>query len=269
MRQTIREGRIPLDDTFMSYVCFGKGDKPLVILPGLSDGLKSVRGSALALSLYYRLFAKHYRIFIFSRKDELDEGYTTMQMAEDQMRALEYLELTSCSLMGISQGGMIAEYLAIDHPQLVDRLVLAVTTARPYPILQEAVDSWIRLAERGMYRELIIDTMERTYSEKRLRRYRPLYPILSRLGRPKEYTRFLIQAHSCLEHDAYELLERIECPTLVIGGEEDLVVGPQASPQMAKRIPNSHLITYEGLGHGAFDETKAFNTEILRFLGGQ
>ena len=55
----------------MDYVTFGKGKQPLVIIPGLGDGLQTVKGMAQMLSLAYREFAKIYKVYVFSRINEL------------------------------------------------------------------------------------------------------------------------------------------------------------------------------------------------------
>ena len=59
---------LKIDDTQMDYITFGKGDKTLVMIPGLGDALKTVKGSAAVFALMYKLFAKDYRVYVFSRK---------------------------------------------------------------------------------------------------------------------------------------------------------------------------------------------------------
>lgn len=73
---------------------------------------------------------------------------------------------------------------------------------------------------------------------------------------------------TCLTHDAWEELPRISCPVLILGGDEDKIVGTNAAPEMADKIKQSKLIIYEGLGHGAYEETKDFNRQVLDFLNG-
>ena len=161
---------------------------------------------------------------------------------------------------------MIAQYLAIDHPDRVDRLVLASTCASPNETLQEAVGAWIEMAKRGDYRGLMIDTAEKSYSRARLKTYRLLYPFIGRMGKPKSFQRFLVQAASCLRHDAYDELGKIAGPALVIGGNLDRIVGAAAAPAIAERIAHSELFLYPGLGHAAYEEAKDFNERVLRFL---
>lgn len=161
---------------------------------------------------------------------------------------------------------MIAQYLAIDNPEMVKKLVLAVTLSRQNETVQKAVSSWIRMAEANDYKSLIIDTAEKSYTEKSLKRYRMLYPVLTRVGKPKDFNRFIIQANACICHDSYSELDKIKCPTLVIGGDSDNVVGNNSSEEIAERIKYSKIHIYKGLGHMAYEEAKDFNCRVIGFL---
>ena len=99
-----------LNKKSMDYVTFGKGKQPLVIIPGLGDGLQTVKGMAMPFSITYRILAKRYKIYVFSRINELRQGYTTRDMAADVAEAMEALNLDTSYVMGISQGGMIAQW---------------------------------------------------------------------------------------------------------------------------------------------------------------
>jgi len=262
-----REDRtVTVKGTPLEYVAFGKGERPLVVLPGLSDGLSTVKGKSFMLSRYYRQFAKHFRVYVFSRRRELPAEYTTRQMAEDQAEAMNALGIEDAYVLGVSQGGMVSQFLALDHPEMVSRLILGVTTPKASVTLKTVVSGWMDMARAGDYKSLIIDTMEKTFTEKYRKKMRWLYPIISRVGKPDSFQRFLTQGQACIEHDAAEELESIHIPTLCIGGTEDHVVGPGQSEALAEAIPNAKLSTYPGLGHGAFEETKEFNREMLEFL---
>lgn len=265
------ENKVIIKGTAMEYVEFGYGSRPFIILPGLGDGLRTVHGQAVNLAFYYRIFASFFRVYIFSRKNQLAEGCTTKDMAEDLWLALEQLGAWNTEkiyLMGISQGGMIAQHFAIAHPDFVEKLILGVTASRQNETLKKAVAGWMEMAGKGDYRSLMMDTSEKTYSLKTLKKYRLLYPLLCRLGKPEDFSRFLIQAGACLTHDAWEELPRISCPVLILGGDDDKIVGTNAAPEMADKIKQSKLIIYEGLGHGAYEETKDFNRQVLDFLNG-
>lgn len=261
-----RNGSVQIGDTNMNYVSFGKGNDILIMLPGLGDGLTTVKGMAIPMAITYRMYAKDYKVYIFSRKNYLEESYSTRKMASDQAEAMRVLGINKAKVLGISQGGMIAQYLAIDYPELVEKLVLAVTLSKQNELIQSVVKKWILIAEQKDYKSLMIDTAEKSYSERYLNKYRLLYPILGRVGKPKNFSRFLIQAKSCINHNAYFELDKILCQTLVIGGDCDKIVGVEASRELANKIKNSELYIYNGLGHAAYEEAKDFNKRILDYL---
>ena len=133
----------------ISYASFGHGNHVFAILSGLSDRLTTVQGKALLLAKPYSLCFNRFTVYMFSRKNEMPAGYSIRDMARDKAEALRLLGIKHTSIMGVSQGGMIAQYLAIDQPELVDHLVLAVTTPRVNPILLGNVEKWISIAEQG------------------------------------------------------------------------------------------------------------------------
>jgi len=259
-------GNIKIGNTDMDYISFGKGDKSLVMLPGLGDGLKTVKGAAIAIAIMYKCFAYRYKVYVFSRKNQLEKGYSTRDMAEDCKTAMEKLGIAQADVMGISQGGMIAQYITIDYPELVEKLVLAVTLSRQNETVQEVIGSWLKMAELNDYKSIFIDTTEKSYTEKRLKKYRPLYSLLGKIGKPKDFSRFIIQANACISHNAYDEIEKIKCPTLIIGVDNDKVVGVNSSEEISEKIENSKLIIYEGFGHGVYEEAKDFNHRVLDFL---
>ena len=91
---------LQLDQKNMDYVTFGKGKKSLVIIPGLGDGLQTVKGMAQMLALTYREFAKVYKVYVFSRINKLPENYTTRNMAADVAEAMDVLNLKVLSSWG-------------------------------------------------------------------------------------------------------------------------------------------------------------------------
>ncbi|MDO5784525.1 MAG: alpha/beta hydrolase [Eubacteriales bacterium] len=264
-----KNGSVRVGNSDMDYISFGCGNKVLIMLPGLGDGLSTVRGTALIFSIAYKIYAKKCTVYIFSRKNHLPQGYSTREMAKDQAEAMIALGISKANILGISQGGMVAQYLAIDYPDMVDKLILSVTSSRPNEITQDVVATWMEMATQGNYKDLMIDTAEKSYSEKYLKKYRLLYPLLGRIGKPKSFNRFLIQATACMQHNAYAKLDRIGCPTLVIGGDCDKIVGTAAASELAEKIRNSELLIYKGLGHAAYEEAKDFNERVLNFISEQ
>lgn len=262
----IKNGKIPIGNTDMDYIRFGRGEKVLILLPGLGDALSTVKGTALPMALMYRIFAKDYTVYMFSRKNGLPAGYTTRDMAKDQAEAMEQLGIQKADILGVSMGGMIAQHLAIDFPEKVGKLVLTVTSARPNSILVESVEEWIALAKAGDAAGFMDSNLRRLYSEDYYRKNKWMAPIVGKLTKPKSYDRFFIQAEACLTHDAYADLHSIQAPTLVIGGEKDLALGGDASREIGAAIPGAELQMYAQWGHGLYEEEKNFNEKVLEFL---
>ena len=261
-----KNGEVTLGNTEMSYVSFGRGEKAFILLPGLSDGLATVKGKALLLATPYRCFFDRYTVYIFSRKNRMPEGYSIRDMADDQAKAMEALGLKKTSVMGVSQGGMIAQYLAIDHAEMIEKLVIAVSAPYANDTIRACVNNWIDLAGGGQYKQLMVDMNERSYSKKYLKKYQKFYPIIGAAMKRLRYDRFFINAKAILAFDALDNLAKISCPTFIIGGTDDQIVGSDASCEMEERIANSQLYLYEGLGHAAFEEATDFNERVLRFL---
>lgn len=250
----------------MDYVCFGTGKRVVVMIPGVGDGLQTVKGLASALALQHRVYHKDCRVYVFSRINNLPEKYTIRQMASDTDAAMEALGIEQADVLGVSQGGMIVQWLAIDFPQRVRSLVIAVSSAHTKDITKKVIGDWIELAKAGEYKNLMIDVSEKQYTGDYLKKYRRLYPTLGIVGKPKSFARFITQASSCLEHDARSSLPMIKCPTLVLGGSCDMIVGPNAAGELADSIPNSELYIYEGLGHGAYEQAKDFHRRVLDYF---
>ena len=261
-----KNGTLQMDNTTMDYIRFGRGEKILIMLPGLGDGLRTVKGTALPMALMYRKFAKEFTVYAFSRKNGLPEGCTTRDMAADQARAMELLGIEKADIFGVSMGGMIAQWLAIDHPEKVGKLILAVTCPRPNPILRESLEEWVSLAQKGDHTGFMDSNLRRIYSEKYYRKNKWMAPVVGRLTKPKSYDRFFVQANACLAHDAYDHLAGINTPTLVVGGEQDKALGGEPSREIASQIPGSVLHMYEQWGHGLYEEAKDFNDLILKYL---
>lgn len=261
-----KNGSLSICGTSMDYIRFGRGKRVLIMLPGLGDGLRTMKGTALPMTLLYRMYAKDYTVYIFSRKTRLCEGDSTRDMARDLRSAMDLLGILKADLLGVSMGGMIAQHFAADYPHRVGKLVLAVTCARPNPILTEAVTEWITLARQGNHTALMDSNVRRIYTDRYYRRNKWMIPLTGALTKPKSYERFLIQANACLSHDAYDRLSFIPIPTLVTGGELDNCLGGEASREIAARIPGAVLRMYPDYGHGLYEEAKDFHRMVLAFL---
>ena len=261
----MKDTTLHINDISINYISFGKGKKNLILIPGLGDGLTTVKGTSIPFSLLYQAYTKDYTVYSFSSRNEIKEGHTTKDMAMDLKKAMDALNLTSVDVVGVSQGGMIAQYLAIDRPDLVRKLVLAVTASRNNSVINESIEKWVGLTEQREWGKLVRDMAVRMYSDSYLRRYKIFMPLLAIVQKPKDPMRFSMLSKACLTCDAYDELDRIECSVLVIGGSEDKIVGEEASLEIAKKI-NCDIYIYKGLGHALYEEAKDFNSRVLAFF---
>jgi len=255
---------IVINNNKMHYLTFGTGNKWLILIPGLS--LQRFKGKSQEMSFFYRQFAKDYQVLMFDRKDSIEKDYSIEDMADELYQALNKLEIKKADIVGISQGGMIAQWLAADFPERVEKLILTVTTAKLNNLGRERITRWLELSQTGAYKELMLDIASHSYTPKSFGKFKYLYRIMGIFGRIKDKQRIAIQTISCLRHDSLAVLEKINCPTLVIGAEEDDVLGVEASLELHQHIKDSQLTILPDCGHALYEEHKDFQKRVLLFL---
>ena len=258
-----KERKLNIGNKQINYITFGKGTKPLIMIQGLNTN--GIKGAANSLAYMYRIFAKDYKVYLFDRREDVQDGITVRELASDIAEAMDALELTNADVFGVSQGGTIGQYLAIDRPDLVRRMVLAVTLSRNNDVVKEAIAGWIEKTEQEQYKELVLDMAVKMYSEAYVKRYKPFMGLLTIMQKPKDKERFITLAKACLTCNAYEELDKIKCPVLVLGGSKDKVTTGQASVEIAEKL-GCEIYMYENLGHAAYEEAKDFNQRVYDFL---
>ncbi len=259
----VKEKKIGLQNTQIDYITFGKGKKNLIMIQGLNT--RDLKGAGLSLSFMYRIFANDYKVFLFDRRQNVTNDITVQDMAADVANAMDVLKIAKADVFGVSQGGMIAQYLAIDRPDLVNKLALAVTLSRNNDTVQYVVNNWIALTEQGKMKELVVDMAAKMYSDEYVKRYKPFMPLLTIFQKPKDVERFVNLAKACLTCNSYNELEKIKCPVLVIGGSKDKVLTGNASEEIAQKL-NCDIYMYENLGHAAYEEANDFNKRVYDFF---
>lgn len=258
-----KELTLKLENIEMDYIIFGTGTKSLVIIQGLST--RNIKGMAIPLAFMYQIFAKDYKVYVFDRKKVLEEGITVRDLSADVAMAMDELGITNADVFGVSQGGMIAQYLAIDRPDLVRKMVLAVTLSRNNDTVKSAVANWIDLTEKGEFKALVADMAVKMYSEAYIKKYQVFMPLLTVFQKPKDEKRFIILAKACLTCNTYEELDKIQCPVLVMGGKEDKIVTGEASEEIAEKL-GCQICMYEKMGHAIYEEASDFNKRVYEFL---
>jgi pimeloyl-ACP methyl ester carboxylesterase len=163
--------------------------------------------------------------------------------------------------------------VALRHPDRVHALVLGASSAGGFAAYKPPPTSFaqtflIRAGAMGP-EEAAWAAVPYTYGEKtrRLHAERIATDIAHRVSSPPEPLAYMHQAAAVATHDAYDGLNRMVAPTLVVHGEQDVFVPPANALVLAERIPGSQLRLWPDAGHMyTIDEPQA-DEEIARFLG--
>lgn len=267
MAARIRIETVGTETAEMDFFRFGQGKETLVILPGLS--VRSVMHAADAVAEAYRPLTDDFTIYVFDRRKELPSAYPVFEMAEDTAAAFRELGLRGACLLGASQGGMIAAEMAIRHPAAVRKLVLCSAPPRVTGEQYETVESWIRLARAGKKEELYLAFGEALYPRAVFEQARGFLIEDAKAVTDGDLKRFVILAEGMRGFDAVDELEKIKCPVLAIGSEDDRLFGSDAVVQIADRLGTRadfafHL--YNGCGHAVYDTAPDIKERIRRFL---
>lgn len=249
----------------MKYIRFGSGKKNYVIIPGLS--VHSVLGLWKAIEESHRAFTKEYTVYLFDRPEVLNPGCTIREIARCTAEAMADLNLVTADVFGASMGGMIAQYIAIDHPKLVHKLILGSTCAKPGGTARQVIREWMNLAKAHREEDLLESFVDKVYSQNTLAVHRQALILGNRGIRPAEYQRFIIQSNACLDFDSSEELHKIQCPTLVLGSKGDQVLTEVGSQQIAEVLHCEMYLYDEPYGHGVYDEAPDYKARCLEFLG--
>ena len=252
---------VKINEMHMRYFSFGNPDKEaVIILPGLS--VKSVMESAEAIAAAYQKLSSDFCLYVLDRRSDVKEGYTVYDMAEDSYQALREIGLKEANLFGVSQGGMIAQVMAIRHPEFVKAMALCSTTSRVGN--SEALKKWVKYAEDNDAKSLMEGFADDVYSPAFLAKYRDAIVSMADAVTEEEMKRFVIMAKATDGFDVYDELEKIKCPVIVVGAANDKVLGAQASVDLAEKL-NGELFIYEGYGHAVYDEAPDYLDRIYDF----
>jgi pimeloyl-ACP methyl ester carboxylesterase len=272
---TNMEGKSAATDTgtFLGefpYVRIGSGPEKLVILPGTTlENEPPSRFAAWTYRLGFGRFAKDYTVYVINRRRGMPPGYTTRDMAADYAAVLQR-ELGPSHLMGFSTGGEIAQYVAIDHPEALQSLILVVSACRLSEEGRETCERWLALARGGMWQELRAEMASvNVTSEANKRLARAFMKIFGGLviGIASDPSDFLTTLEADLAHDSAGRLGEVCAPSLVIGGTEDPFYSEELLRETAEKIPEATLRLYDGVGHGVPKERKRrYEEDVLVFL---
>lgn len=194
------------------------------------------------------------------------------EMAGDAVRVLEAAGVDKAIVFGQSMGGAVAQQLALQHPELVEALVLAVTWARPMEFMRRQNDVARFLISRGEPMTLTEATLVRMFTPSFFEvghdMIDQIVASFTPQGGPELPDRevLLAQLEAIDAHDTLGRLGEISCPTLVLGGRMDMMVPGFASEEIAAAVPGAELVMFE-TGHACMlEEMDTFNARVSSFL---
>lgn len=200
--------------------------------------------------------------------------YTAAEMAADAVAVLEDAGVGSAHVVGTSLGGMIAQELAIECPDRVDRLVLACTTmggseAAPMPEVTQRLLAQARdMAPADALRALVANALSPGARERDPSLVEEIVRL--RTERPQDPAGWEGQAAAGTTYDGGGRHERITAPALLIHGTEDAVVAPANSALLAEGLADARVEWFDGAGHLLFWEApERFAEVVADFLVGE
>ena len=249
----------------LPYLRLGQGP-PLVMALGGAAEHATPAGFTRRVSLRVAaVFARHFTVYVTSRKPGLAPGYTMADIAADFAVAIEEDLGEPVALHGTSAGGAVGLQLAIGYPHLVRRLVLAAAACRLSPAGHQLLAQVARLVKAG-------DSRQASALVARALAPRPLRCPAAALawladslaaGNPAD---MLITNAAAAAFDAEPELHRVRAPTLVMGGTADPYYSPDLFRRTAAGIPGGHAVIVPGKGHLYAAASKAAANTALGFL---
>ncbi len=251
-----------VNGTCLYYEEHGRG-QPLVMIQGYL-------GDHSAWFSQVRAFARHFLVVTYDArgigKSPLSRvPYTIPVMAGDVIGLMDYLKIDRAHLLGLSLGGLVAQAIAIGHPERVRKLVLASTL--PGTDAQYAGEQLQALARdpAGLDMDKVIHLLVPLAFNNPV--FRLTFKLLAYSRWLTRYCGYVKQMQSSGSYCALPKLHLIQAPTLVITGCLDRVVAPHSSEILAARIPRARLVMVKGGSHALFLEMpRRFNREVLSFL---
>lgn len=252
------------DDVALYYEEHGAGAEVLLLLAGQANHhgwWDSVRGD---FSSSYRTVVLDWRGTGRSDKPD-DDSYTIRGFASDALAVLDDLAIERAHVYGTSMGGRVAQWIAAENPERVDRLVLGCTSPGGAHGIERgaAVNRSLTQPDRdAAYRALL----ELMYTPAWLATRPGPYGTTGDSAMPSHARRGHLQASR--RHDSWDVLPSITAPTLVVHGTDDVFNPAANAPLLAERIPDARVELIDGARHAYFEEFSDVATPlVLGFLG--
>jgi pimeloyl-ACP methyl ester carboxylesterase len=261
-----KSGKVKSNGIELYYEITGSGPY-LVLIEGLGASLYLWEKQIPELSKHFTIIAYDNRGV--GKSDKPAGPYSIHMMAKDLSGLMDALNISRANILGVSMGGFIAQEFTILYPEKVNKLVLAATGAGGkdhIPMSQETLA--LVLASSGESRDIIKKKLALVYTKGYLADEETIEHLVDlRIQNPQPPEYYQAQAMAGVTFDRSEDVKHINKPTLILGATEDLLMPVQNSYNLNKKIPNSKLKIFDGLGHQFFVEnSQEFNNDIINFL---
>ncbi|HEX9776444.1 MAG TPA: alpha/beta fold hydrolase [Actinomycetota bacterium] len=252
-------------DARIAYEVAGEGE-PLLMIMGFATDARMWMFQLPALTQRFRCITLDNRGV--GGSPYVPGDLTLEQMAADARAVLDAEGIGRAHVMGISMGGAIAQHLALDSPDRVDRLILAATWCRANPYLPRMASVGRTLLRDSGQAWVVRASMLWLFTPRFLLEFGEALDQIERIAADMgmQPAVFDQQVEAILRHDTAGRLASLTVPTLVLTGERDIFVPTELSVETAEAIPGAELVVLPG-GHAFNVEHFAeFNEAVLRFL---
>ena len=247
---------------------------PVVVLGGVETGFRPLAGTESVLERRWERRARSRPVTVIGRPlpDDPADAERIMHprvIADAVAAALRDLGLPPVAIEAESGGGRIGLWLTVDHPQLVERLVLAAVASETPPDspMAERMGRWIDLGEAGDWGTFFASMAQLMKAAKE--EESGSFAAAARLQpRPATPDRFIGELKATLDPSSFvtSRLGEITVPALVLAGELDQVVPLASTTLVAERIPGATLITDPECGHTVRSSFRGYDDLVESFL---
>jgi 3-oxoadipate enol-lactonase len=256
------------DGVPIAYQSFGQRDAaPVLLLQGLGVDSRGWALQRFPLSRRFRCYAVDNRGVGGSAA--APHPLSLEQMADDAVAVLDDAGVADAHVMGASMGGVLAQILAVRHPERVRSLVLSCTACRHHEWRRELFEDWAAAVLADGMGALGGEGLRWLIGPRLHRRLGMWLNLMARILQQAPPENFAAQVQAILaasDQLRFELVN-VRAPTLVITGSQDLLTPLGDAEELAELITGARLLEVRGVGHALMAEApNAFNRAVTAFL---